>query len=44
MTFLEAMSDYIDISDSFDSANMKVSAYIESTMNEYNISCTFLFS
>ena len=23
MTFLEAMSDYIDISDSFDSANMK---------------------
>ena len=37
MTFLEAMSDYIDISDSFDSANMKVSAYIESTMNELSL-------
>lgn len=37
MTFLEAMSDYIDISDSFDSANMKVSAYVESTMNELSL-------
>lgn len=37
MVFLEAMSDYIDISDSFDKANLTVTTFIESVCAELDI-------
>lgn len=37
MSFLEAMSNYIDISDNYDKNNMQIDAYIESTLNHYAI-------
>ena len=36
-TFMEAMGNYISVSDSYDSANMKIDAYIESVASEMNI-------
>lgn len=35
--FLEAFEDYIDITDRFDSVNMKIEAYVESVIREFNI-------
>ena len=37
MVFLEAMSDYIDISDEFDKANMTVTAFVESVCADLDI-------
>lgn len=37
MVFLEAMSDYIDISDQFDKANMTVSTFVESVCADLDI-------
>ena len=35
--FLEAFEDYIDITDKFDAVNMKIEAYVESVVREFNI-------
>lgn len=37
--FLEAFQDYCDISDSFDTKSMKIDAYLEASIREFDINC-----